>query len=93
MPRSLDIGRYPKLYIEIADAFEAGLTERLLRYETREDQLRARMDLYGFLGALRRERATYPRACFIRVFASKAEPWTLRLVHADHTYQPAEIVK
>lgn len=89
MSKPKNPGSYPRAFLDIADAFEAGLKERVLTFKSRREQLATRLDFYGFIRALRADGGadTFPNALCIRISASTSEPWTLRLYHADISHE------
>lgn len=89
MPKSLDIGNYPRVFMELADAFEAGKREHVIECEDRHDLLSTRLDMYGFIRALRRDGGidTHPNFVRVRLYASKEAPWRLTVKHVDDTFR------
>ena len=94
MSKSLDIGSYPATYLQLADAFERGAVRKTLQFKTRAAMLAARLDLYGFIRAMKADAGAtnYPRFIRARLFAAAKAPWRLRLIHADKT-TPFEVVR
>lgn len=94
MGKSRDSGSYPETYKRIAEEFENGKRELTLTFPTQRDQVSTRLDLYGYIRALKGEDGVgldkaeplYPTFYRVRIFASQVAPWTLTLRHADDTF-------
>lgn len=86
MSRVTNLNRYPRRYLEIADAIQDGKNEIVLGpFPTKAAAANARLDLYSFRSSLEASefREDYPRLQAVRMFISPRAPWMLTLRHAD----------
>lgn len=89
MSKPKSISAYPAFYMTLADEFQAGARSKTITYPSQLEQQRARLDLYGFIRALREDggKESHPDFVWTRIFASGERPWTLTLKHPDETYK------
>lgn len=95
MPASLDVGRYPRQFMDIAEEFsrpEAPVRVKVLECVDERAAKRLRLRLYQFKGALAAAQADkeYHAHGFL-VVSIYVEGPRLRLVHADDTFNAVEV--